>query len=226
MGTPQGGPLSPLLSNLMLDLLDKELEKRDHRFVRYADDCYVYVRSRQAGVRVMESITRFVETRLKLRINQTKSAVDRPWNRKILGFTFSRGLRLKRLVSAQSLTRFKDRIREFTYRTRGTKLENVVADLRRYLRGWWAYFSFCEGKSIFKQIDSWIRRRLRCYHLKQWGRRGYRELRKRGVSVRLAWNTAKSAHGPWWLSRSPALSFALPLKYFDSLGLPRLYIQH
>ena len=185
----------------------------------------VYVKSRQAGLRVMESITRFVETRLKLRINHTKSAVDRPLNRKLLGFTFSRGLRLKRLVSAQSLGRLKDRVREFTFRTRGTNLEKVVADLRRYLRGWSAYFSFCEGKSIFKEVDSWIRRRLRCYLLKQWGRRGYRELRKRGVSVRLAWNTAKSAHGPWRLSRSPALSFALPAKYFDSLGLPRLYVR-
>lgn len=223
-GTPQGGPLSPLLSNLLLDQLDRELERRGHRFARYADDCNIYVKSLRAGQRVLESISRYLSCKLKLKVNEAKSAVGRPWERKFLGFSFSRrGFRL--FVSEAAEKRFKEKIREITGRTRGRSIRQVVQELRAYLLGWREYFGHSELRSGFKELDSWIRRRLRSYHWKQWGRRGYRELRRRGVSRRLAWNTAKSAHGPWRLSRSPALAFALPGKYFDELGVPRLYIK-
>jgi len=220
-GTPQGGPLSPLLANLLLDELDRELEKRGHRFVRYADDCNIYVRSRRAGQRVLGSITVFLASRLKLTVNESKSGVDRPWKRSFLGFTFSG--KLNRRVSTKALKACKRRVREIARRTRGRRIEHIVSELNRFLLGWKAYYGFAEVRSIFKELDSWIRRRLRCYMWKQWGRRGYRELRKRGVSRDLAWNTAKSAHGPWRLSRSPALAFALTARYFTSLGLPRLF---
>lgn len=223
-GTPQGGPLSPLLSNLLLDELDRELERRGHRFVRYADDCNIYVRSLRAGRRVLESITRYLSLKLKLKVNEAKSAVGRPWERKFLGFSFSRrGFKL--FISEAAEKRFKGKVREITGRTRGRSIKQVVQELREYLIGWRQYFGASELRSGFKELDSWIRRRLRSYHWKQWGRRGYRELRKRGVSRQLAWNTAKSAHGPWRISRSPALAFALPGKYFDKLGVPRLYIK-
>lgn len=220
-GTPQGGPLSPLLANLVLDELDKELERRGHRFARYADDCNIYVRSRQAGERVLESITRFLSQKLRLRVNQAKSGVGRPWERTFLGFTFTR--RLKRAISVKAMQRMKERVREVTSRTRGRRIEAIVRELRQYLLGWKGYFGFSQVRSYWKELDSWIRRRLRCYLWKQWGRSGYRALRHRGVSRDLAWNTAKSAHGPWRLSRSPALAFALPTRYFTSLGLPRLF---
>jgi RNA-directed DNA polymerase len=221
-GTPQGGPLSPLLSNLLLDHLDCELERRGHRFVRYADDANIYVKSERAGRRVMESVSRFLSRKLRLTVNGEKSAVARPWERKFLGFTFTTGGKPKRRIAPQALTRFKARIRAHTRRTRGISLERMIRELRPYLVGWRNYFGFCEVRSPLKELDSWIRRRLRCMLWKQWGRRRYGELWKRGVSRELAWNTTKSAHGPWRLSRSPALSFALPAAYFASLGLPRL----
>jgi len=221
-GTPQGSPLSPLLANLLLDDLDKELEKRGHRFVRYADDGNIYVRSRRSGERVMASVTRFLERRLKLKVNQAKSAVDRPSNRKFLGFTFTRGRVPRRKVSGKAVLAFKAKVRELTCRTRGRTLSQVVVELRRYILGWRGYFGFAEVTSLLLDLDKWIRRRLRSYHWKQWGRRGYRELRERGISRDLAWNTAKSAHGPWRLSRSPALAIALPARYFAALGLPNL----
>lgn len=220
-GTPQGGPLSPLLANLLLDELDRELEKRGHRFVRYADDCNIYVRRRLSAKRVKRSITRFLSIRLRLKVNESKSAIGRPWERSFLGFTLSRIL--NRQVSTKALKAMKARVRKITRRTRGRRIDQVVAELRTYLLGWKAYFDFAEVRSIFKELDSWIKRRLRCYLWKQWGRRGYRELRNRGVSRDLAWNTAKSAHGPWRLSRSPGLAFALPARYFDALGLPKLH---
>lgn len=221
-GTPQGGPLSPLLSNLLLDHLDHELERRGHRFVRYADDANIYVKSERAGRRVMASVSRFLTRKLRLRVNEEKSAVARPWERKFLGFTFTAKGKPKRRIAPQALQRFKARIRVYTSRTRGTSLTRMIRELRPYLVGWRNCFGFCEVRSILKELDSWIRRRLRCMQWKQWGRRRYRELRQRGVSQDLAWNTAKSAHGPWRLSRSPALSFALPAAYFASLGFPRL----
>lgn len=222
-GTPQGGSLSPLLANLMLDNLDRELERRGHRFVRYADDANIYVKSKRAGSRVLRSVSRFLEKHLKLSVNEAKSAVDRPWRRQFLGFTFS--WKLNRRISDKSIKRFKDRIREITRRVRGRHIEVIVKELRQYMLGWQAYFNFTQVRHILRELDSWVKRRIRCYLWKQWGRRGYRELRKLGVSRDLAWNTAKSAHGPWMLSRSPGLAFALTAKYFAELGLPRLFVE-
>jgi group II intron reverse transcriptase/maturase len=222
MGVPQGGPLSPVLANVVLDELDWELDRRGHRFARYADDCNILVRSKRAGERVMASVTRFISKSLRLTVNPLKSAVDRPMNRKFLGFTVSRtGVKLK--VADKAIEKLKDRVRELTRRTRGTSIGAVVAELRETLLGWKAYFGITEVLSPLRDIDKWIRRKLRCYLWKQWGPRGYRELRKRGVSVREAWNTSKSAHGPWRLSKTPALALALPLRYFtNNLGLPNL----
>ena len=222
-GTPQGGPLSPILSNLILNLLDRELERRGHRFVRYADDSNIYVRSARAGGRVLKSISRFLRDHLKLKVNEAKSAVGRPWERQFLGFTFSS--HRNRRISDKAIKRFKNKVREMTSRTRGQRIEVIVKDLRQYMLGWQAYFDITEVRSVLKELDSWVKRKLRCYLWKQWGRRGYRELIKRGVSRDLAWNTAKSAHGPWRISRSPGLAFALTAKYFGRLGLPRLHVK-
>jgi RNA-directed DNA polymerase len=225
-GTPQGGPLSPLVSNLVLDELDKELERRGHRFVRYADDSNIYVRSLRAGERVMESITRFITKRLTLVVNEAKSAVARPWERKLLGFSCTRHRAPKRRIAPQAVKRFKKRIRTLTQRTRGRRLETLVEPANSDLRGWQGDFGFCPTPSVFGEFDAWLRRRLGSYVWKPWGRTGYRELRRRGVSRKLAWNTAKSAHGPWRLSQSPALSIARPAAFFDSLGLLRLAAPH
>jgi RNA-directed DNA polymerase len=223
-GTPQGGPLSPLLSNLMRDDLDRELTRRGLRFVRYADDCNVYVRSRRAGERVMASLRRFITGKLKLKVNQEKSAVARPWERKFLGFSFTAAREPKRRIAPKTLLRFKKRVRELTKRNRGVSLERMVEQLSRYLIGWRGYFGFCQTPSVLRNLDSWIRRRLRCFQWKQWkrGKTRFAELRKRGASKRQAATTAGSTRGPWHLSRSPTLNLALPGAYFDSLGLPRL----
>jgi RNA-directed DNA polymerase len=202
-GTPQGGPLSPLLANLLLDELDRELEARGHRFVRYADDCNIYVGSRRAGERVMNSVSRFLTDRLKLKVNEAKSAVAKPYERSFLGFSIVRGG--KTSVSAKARERLKARIREVTGRNRGCSLRRIIGELATYLHGWKAYFRVATAKSNLRELSSWMLRKLRCYLWKQWGARGYRELRKRGVSRDLAWNTSKSAHGPWRISMSPAL---------------------
>ena len=160
---------------------------------------------------------------MRLSVNEAKSAVDRPWRRQFLGFTFSS--KLNRRISVKSIKRFKYRIREITCRSRGRRIEVIVKELRRFMLGWQGYFNFTQVRYILKELDSWVKRRLRCYLWKQWGRRGYRELKKLGVSRDLAWNTAKSAHGPWRLSRSPGLAFALPAKYFSRLGLPKLFVK-
>ena len=211
-GTPQGGPLSPLLSNLMLDVLDKELERRGHCFARYADDCNIYVCGQRAGERVMTSVERFLERRLKLKINRAKSAVAPPAERKFLGFSFTRGATPRRRIAPQAIARFKDRVRKTTRRTRGASLEKIVEGLSRYLVGWRGYFGFCETPSVLRALDQWIRRRLRSIVWKQWrrGRTRYAELRRRGVGRDLAAQTAGSAHGPWRISNSPALAIALP----------------
>ena len=220
-GVPQGGPLSPVLANVVLDELDWELDRRGHRFARYADDCNILVKSKRAGERVMASVTRFISKSLRLTVNPLKSAVDRPANRKFLGFTVSRtGVKLK--VADKAIDKLKIEVRQQTRRTRGTSIGAVVAELRQTLLGWKAYFGIAEVLSPLRDIDKWVRRKLRCYLWKQWGPRGYRELRKRGVSVREAWNTSKSAHGPWRLSKTPALALALPLRFFTNLGLPNL----
>ncbi|MCH7620625.1 MAG: transposase [Chloroflexi bacterium] len=223
-GTPQGGPLSPFLSNIVLDELDRELERRGHRFVRYADDCNIYVRSERAGQRVMESITRFITKKLKLKVNQEKSAVARPEEGKFLGFSFTTGWEPRRRIAPEALKRCKERVRGLTRRTRTVGLEGMVKELSEYLTGWKGYFGYCQTPSVLRDLDSWIRRRLRCVAWKQWkrGRKRYTELRRRGVRKQLAAKAAGSTHGPWRISRSPALSYALPNAFFDALGLPRL----
>ena len=225
-GTPQGGPLSPLLSNLMLDVLDKELEKRGHRFVRYADDCNIYVRSRKAGERVMAGIERFLAKRLKLKVNKAKSAVAKPSVRKFLGFSFTGENEPRRRIAPQAIARFKSRVRELTRRTRGQSLGQIVKELSRYLIGWRGYFGFCQTPSVLRALDEWTRRRLRAVVWKQWkrGRTRFAELRRRGVGRDLAAQTAGSPHGPWRLSNSPALAIALPTRFYGSLGLASVAI--
>ena len=224
-GTPQGGPLSPLLSNIVLDELDRELERRGLRHARYADDCNVYVRSRRAGERVMASVTAFITSKLKLKVNQQKSAVARPWERKFLGFSFTSGPAPRRRIAPKALTRYKKRVRELTRRTRGISIEEMAAELGCYLRGWHGYFGACQTPSVLKELDQWTRRRLRSFLWKQWKRGPVRftELTRRGVNQDLAVRTVKSPHGPWHLANSPGLAFALPNAYFSSLGIPQLF---
>jgi RNA-directed DNA polymerase len=217
-----GSIRSPLLATLLLDEFDQELEKRGHRFARYADDANIYVRSRQAGERVMARVTRFLERKLRLKVNEAKSAVDRPWNRTFLGFTFTRRQPNRRQVSEKALQAFTAKVRELTGRTRGRTIRQIVQELRQLMRGWRAFFGFAEVRSPLRDRDKWLRRRLRSDHWKPWGRKRYRELRTRGVGRQLAWNTVKSAHGPWRLSQSPALAIALSQRYFATLGLPSL----
>jgi RNA-directed DNA polymerase len=220
-GMPQGGPLSPLLSNLMLDVLDKELEKRGHRFVRYADDCNIYVRSQKAGERVMAGIEKFLARRLKLKVNKAKSAVAKPGVRKFLGFSFTGGQQVLRLIAPQSLVRFKARVRELTRRTVGRSLAQISKELSTYLVGWRGYFGFCQTRSVLRELDGWIRRRLRAIAWTHWkrGPARFAQLRRRGVGRDLAARTAGSPRGPWRLAATPALHIAMPNVFFNSLGL-------
>jgi len=223
-GTPQGGPLSPLLSNLVLDELDRELERRGHRYVRYADDCNIYVRSEQAGQRVMKSITRFITHKLKLKVNEAKSAVAKPQERKFLGFSFTAGPEVKRVVAPKALDRFKRRIREITRQAKGVSIKTTIAELASYMRGWRGYFGFCETPEVLVYLTRWVRLRLRTALWRQWKtyRRRRAALLALGVRPRLAANTAGSGRGPWYLARSKALSVGLSNAYFQSLGLPSL----
>src|SRR5216684_3340752 len=223
-GTPQGGPLSPLLSNLVLDELDRELERRGHRYLRYADDCNIYVRSQRAGQRVMESITRFITQKLQLKVNESKSAVARPQERKLLGFSFSTGPEVQRIIAPKALERFKHRIRETTRRAKGVSMETTIEELAPYLRGWRSYFGFCETPEVLVYLTRWVRLRLRAALWRQWKtyRRRRAALIALGVRPRLAGNTAGSGRGPWYLARSKALSVGLSNAYFQSLGLPSL----
>jgi len=226
-GTPQGGPLSPLLSNIMLDEFDRELERRELRFARYADDSNIYVRSRRAGERVMQSLTRFITTRLKLKVNEQKSAVAQPWERKFLGFSFTNAKTPKRRIAPKAVVRFKERVRELTRRTRGVSIEQMAEELARFLRGWLGYFGNCETPSVLRSLEKWTRRRLRSTIWKQWkrGTTRFAELQKRGVDKDLAATAAGSAHGPWQLANSPALALALSNAYFASLGIPPLAVR-
>ncbi len=223
-GTPQGGPLSPLLSNLVLDELDRELERRQHRFVRYADDCNIYVASERAGKRVMQSVTRFIQRRLKLKVNEAKSALARPQERNFLGFSFTNGAKPRRRIAPKALLRCKQRVRELTRRTRGISLEQMMKELANYLRGWKSYFSYSQTPSVLQRLEEWIRRRLRSVIWKHWklSRVRFAGLRQRNIGLALAAQTAASPHGPWRLANSPALSLAFPVAYFDAFGLPRL----
>ena len=221
-GTPQGGPLSPLLSNIVLDELDKELERRGLHFVRYADDFVIYVRSKRAGERVMESVTRFVTRKLRLRVNETKSAVGRPWDRKFLGFCFTNS-RTNPLVRLhwKTIKRFRQRVKELTCRTRGRSLQQVIAELMRYVRGWWQYFGLAESVNRLRPLAHWVRRRLRALVWKQWKNRRTRvqNLLKRGIVRECAVTTGCARKGPWRMSRVLWVTMALPDTHFHSLGL-------
>lgn len=225
-GTPQGGPLSPLLANVLLDEVDKLLEARGHRFVRYADDCNVYVRSEKAGLRVMDTMRKEL-TRLRLRINEAKSAVDRPWNRRFLGFTFrGRGPKARRRVSPRAIEKAKERIRELTNRNRGASMTTVVQELRTYLTGWLQYFGICQVRTPRRDLDKWIHARLRLLQVKQWkrGRTAYRALVALGVDGRPATHTAQHLRRWWYAAHSPGMHFAMPGAHFDQLGLPQLAV--
>jgi RNA-directed DNA polymerase len=226
-GTPQGGPLSPLLSNLVLDELDRELERRGHRFVRYADDSNIYVRSQRAGQRVMDSIRRFITKQLKLKVNDKKSAVARPQERKFLGFSFTGGWVIRRRIAPKAVERFKERIREITRQARGVSVKKTMATLAPYMRGWRGYFGFCETPSLLIDLTSWVRSRLRATLWRQWKtqRRRRAMLIQLGVRGRLAAKTAASGLGPWHLAHSKALHIALSNAYFRDRGLPSLFEQ-
>jgi len=216
--------LSPLLSNLVLDELDRELERRGHRYVRYADDCNIYVRSERAGQRVMESITQFITQKLKLKVNETKSAVARPQERKFLGFSFTNEPGVKRAIAPKAVDRFKRRVREITRRAKGVSMETTMEELAPYMRGWRTYFGFCETPEVLVHLTRWVRLRLRAALWRQWKtpRRRRAALIALGVSSQLASNTAGSGRGPWRIARSKALSAELSNAYFQSLGLPSL----
>jgi RNA-directed DNA polymerase len=219
-GTPQGGPLSPLLSNLVLDELDRELERRGLAFVRYADDCNIYVRSRKSAERVMISVTSFIERRLKLKVNEAKSAVDRPWSRTFLGFTLRQKDGFPRAIAAKAVDRFKQRARKLTRRNRGVSLKRMIGDLNPLLRGWAGYFGFSESHEL-RDLDGWIRRRLRSAQWTQWKTWRHRlgELKRRGVVDKTAYATVNSAKGPWRLSACQALHRALGDKTLRTEGL-------
>jgi RNA-directed DNA polymerase len=224
-GVPQGGPLSPLLSNLVLDDLDKELERQGHRFCRYADDCNIYVRSHRAGQRVMASVSRFLTKKLRLKVNEAKSAVARPEERKFLGFSIAND-GSERRIAPTALAKFKAQIRDMTRRTRGISLPQMVKNLALYLLGWRGYFGFCQTPRVLTNLEAWIRRRLRLYLWRQWrnGSTRFNELRRRGVPKFHAAVAAGSPTGFWRMSGHPAVQQTLRNPFFDGLGLPRLYV--
>lgn len=224
-GVPQGGPLSPLLSNLMLDELDKELEVRNLAFVRYADDCNIYVSSLRAGERVMQSITKFLAKKLRLKVNEAKSAVGKPQARKFLGFSFTGGKTPRIRIAKTSIKAFKSRIQFLTRRKRGNSIEEITKELSTYMKGWINYFGFCQTPTVLEDLQGWIRRKLRCIIWKRWRVSGTRfaRLRALGLSVLHAREGAgNGSKGPWRMSKTPPLSMALSNQYFRSLGLPDL----
>jgi RNA-directed DNA polymerase len=222
-GTPQGGPLSPFLSNVLLDELDRKLERRGLRFVRYADDCNIYVKSERAGKRVLESMSRFLEKRLRLKVNQEKSGVGRVWERKFLGFTFTYGKEQRRRIAPEAIRRMKEKVRKLTSRNRGASLNTVIQDLGKYLKGWKGYFGFCETRSQLRDLDGWIRRRLRSLIWKQWKDpyTRYTRLRALGLCDTQA-RRGSGTHGPWRMGIIPPLRMALSKAYFNALGLVEL----
>jgi len=221
-GTPQGGPLSPLLSNILLDELDKELERRGHKFCRYADDCNIYVQSERAGQRVMDSVERFLNERLKLRINRDKSAVAQPQKRAFLGFSFTSGEDRKIRLAPKSVKSFKQRVKRITGRSRGLPLERMILELNGYTRGWMGYFRLAETPTVLMDLDSWIRRRLRAVMAKQWFKSckaRFRGLRGLGVNTELAAMIAVTRHGPWAMANMKAFKMAMPNEFFADRGL-------
>jgi len=224
-GTPQGGPLSPLLSNILLDKLDKELERRGHKFVRYADDCNIYMKSKKAGERVMNSITNFIEVKLKLKVNREKSAVDRPWKRKFLGFSFTFNKKPKVRISKESIKRLKSKIRELTSRSKPIPMEIRIKKLNQYLTGWCGYFALADTPSKFKEFDEWIRRRLRMIEWKQWKtpKTRVRKLKGLGVAPNKAYEWGNSRKKYWRIASSPILHKTLDNSYWSNRGLKSLY---
>ena len=223
-GTPQGSPLSPLLSNIMLDDLDKELERRGHAFCRYADDCNIYVRSQQAGERVMASITGFLEGKLRLKVNRKKSAVDRPWKLKTLGYSMTGESKPRLRVAPQTVERLKDKLRELFRRGRGRNIVKITEELSVILRGWIQYFKLCEVKIVFEELDQWIRRKLRCILWRQW-KRPYtraRKLMSRGLEEARAWQSAYNGRGAWWNAGASHMNAAYTKRDFDRMGLVSL----
>jgi RNA-directed DNA polymerase len=221
-GTPQGGPLSPLLSNIMLDDLDKELERRGHKFVRYADDCNIYVHSKAAGERVLASITRFLDEKLKLKVNSAKSAVDRPWRRKFLGYSMTADKKRPKLrVAEASVTRQKEKLKDIFGKARGWSLVKTIEILTPILRGWVTYYRMVDVKGTFEEMDGWIRRHLRAIRWRQWKRVKTRatNLIRLGLKKDHAWESATNGRGPWWNSQRPHMHYAYPKSYFDQLGL-------
>ena len=226
-GTPQGGPLSPLLSNVLLDELDKELERRGHKFCRYADDCNIYVQSRSAGERVMKSVTRFLSERLRLKVNAEKSAVARPWERKFLGYTMTWHKQPRLKAAPESIRRLKIKVRMIFREGRGRSLAQVIKDLNQLLRGWIQYFRLGEVKGIYEELDGWIRRKLRCLLWRQWKRPFTRakNLMRRGLEELRAWKSATNGRGAWWNAGASHLNEAFPKSYFNRLGLVSLLDQ-
>ena len=227
-GTPQGGPLSPLLSNILLDELDKELERRGHTFCRYADDSNIYVGSKRSGERVKESISRFLEKRLRMKVNEEKSAVGRPWKRKFLGYTMTVDKKPRLKVAPESEEKLRVKLNEILRRGRGRNLEEVVKEMKPLLTGWINYFKLSEVRVTFERLDQWLRRKLRCILWRQW-KRTYtraRKLMKRGLSKNRAWVSAKNYRGPWWNAGASHMNHTFPKSYFDRLGLVSLLDQH
>jgi RNA-directed DNA polymerase len=227
-GTPQGGPLSPLLSNILLDDLDKELERRGHAFCRYADDCNIYVRTRRAGERVMASITRFLTERLRLKVNAAKSAVDRPWVRTFLGYTMTAHKQPRLRVAVKSVKRLRSKLRTTLRQGRGRTLASTVRTLTPILRGWLQYFRLAEAKGVFEELDGWIRRKLRCVLWRQWKRPRTRlkRLMQRGLDPQRAWQSASNGRGPWWNAGASHMNDAYRAAFFTQLGLPSLIGLH
>ncbi|OAS88989.1 group II intron reverse transcriptase/maturase [Metabacillus litoralis] len=223
-GTPQGGPLSPLLSNIILDLLDKVLENRGHKFVRYADDCNIYVKSKKAGLRTMAGVTSFIEKKLSLKVNREKSAVDRPWNRKFLGFSFTNRKEPKIRISKQSIKRFKQKVREITSRKSPIPMDVRIKKLNQYLVGWCGYYALADTPSIFKGLESWIRRRLRLCYWKQWKlpKTRIRKLIGLGIDKHKAYEWGNSRKGYWRITSSPILHRALDNSFWRKEGLKSL----
>jgi RNA-directed DNA polymerase len=223
-GTPQGSHLSPLLSNIMHDDLDKELERRGHKFVRYADDCNIYVKSRMAGERVMQSITEFLEQRLKLKVNKSKSAVDRSWKRKFLGYSMTSETTPRLKVAQRSVERLKDKLREIFRKGRGRNINKITEELSTVLRGWIQYFKLAEVKNTFEELDQWIRRKLRCIKWRQWKRVYTRakNLMKRGIEKDRALKSAMNGRGPWWNAGASHMNEVFQKSDFDKMGLVSL----
>ena len=222
-GTQQGSPISPLLSNVLLDLLDKELERRGHRFCRYADDCNVYVKSERAGHRVIASLRAFLTTKLKLKLNEQKSAVSRVYRRSFLGFSFTSGKTPKRRIAPEAIKQFKKKVQQYTRASKGMSMERTMVNLSIYLRGWLSYFGLCQTPSVLRDLESWLHRRLRYAYWRQWrhGKNKGTQLRRLGIGYKLSINTAGTNKGPWHTSNSPALCIALSKEYFKRVGLPQ-----